>query len=118
MAIAGIYNATMDQGAQWTLTVVYDDSNGNPIDLTGYTARMQVRRKFDSPTAVLTLDTGGQGIVITPLTGTLALTATTGQTGLVEGGIYVYDLEITNGGVVTRLIQGNMTVRPQVTLNA
>ncbi len=118
MAIAGIYNITMDQGAQWTLTVVYDNNNGTPIDLTGYTARMQVRPKFGSDNAVLTLSSPSSGIVITPLTGTLALTATTAQTGDIPGGFYVYDLEISSGGVVTRLMQGSVTVRDQVTLNA
>ena len=108
----------MDQGAQWTLTVVYDNNNGTPIDLTGYTARMQVRPKFGSDNAVLTLSSPSSGIVITPLTGTLALTATTVQTAAIDGGFYVYDLEITSGGVVTRLMQGSVTVRDQVTLNA
>ena len=117
MAIAGIYNITMDQGAQWTLQVVYDNNNGTPIDLTGYTARMQVRPKFGSDNAVLTISSPSSGIVITPLTGTLNLTATTAQTGDIPGGFYVYDLEITSGGVVTRLMQGSVTVRDQVTLN-
>ena len=117
MAIAGIYNITMDQGAQWTLTVVYDNNNGTPIDLTGYTARMQVRPKFGSDNAVLTISSPSSGIVITPLTGTLNLTATTAQTGDIPGGFYVYDLEISSGGVVTRLMQGSVTVRDQVTLN-
>jgi hypothetical protein len=118
MATAGTYNITMDQGAQWTLTVVYEDSNGNPIDLTGYTAKMQLRRKFDSSTAVLTLQSPSSGIVITPLTGTLQLTATTAQMLLIEGGIYVYDLEISLGSVVTRLMMGSATVRSEVTKNA
>ena len=117
MATAGTYNITMDQGAQWTLTVVYEDSNGNPINLTGYTARMQLRKKFDSTTAVLTLATGGQGITITGPTGTIAITATDEQTGTIDGGLYVYDLELDNGGVITRLIQGQVTVSPQVTLS-
>ena len=118
MAIAGIYNITMDQGAQWTLQVVYDNNNGTPFDLTGYTARMQVRPKFGSDNAVLTISSPSSGIVITPLTGTLNLTATTAQTGDIPGGFYVYDLEISSGGVVTRLMQGSVTVRDQVTLNA
>jgi hypothetical protein len=118
MAIAGIYNITMDQGAQWTLQVVYDNNNGTPFDLTGYTARMQVRPKFGSDNAVLTISSPSSGIVITPLTGTLELTATTAQTGDIDGGFYVYDLEISSGGVVTRLMQGSVTVRDQVTLNA
>jgi hypothetical protein len=117
MAIAGIYNITMDQGAQWTLTVQYDNNNGTPFDLTGYTARMQVRPKFGSDNAVLTISSPSSGIVITPLTGTLNLTATTAQTGDIPGGFYVYDLEITSGGVVTRLMQGSVTVRDQVTFN-
>lgn len=117
MAIAGIYNITMDQGAQWTLTVVYDNNNGTPIDLTGYTARMQVRPKFGADNAVLTLSSVSGGIVITPLTGTLNLTATTAQTADIPGGFYVYDLEIDNAGIVTRLMQGSVTVRDQVTFN-
>ena len=117
MAIAGIYNITMDQGAQWTLQVVYDNNNGTPFDLTGYTARMQVRPKFGSDNAVLTISSPSSGIVITPLTGTLNLTATTAQTGDIPGGFYVYDLEISSGGVVTRLMQGSVTIRDQVTFN-
>jgi hypothetical protein len=35
----------------------------------------------------------------------------------IEGGIYVYDLELTNAGVVTRLIMGSATVRSEVTKN-
>ena len=117
MAIAGIYNITMDQGAQWTLTVVYKDNSGVAINLTGYTARMQVRPKFGAD-AALTLSSPSSGIVITGATGTLALTATTAQTAAIAGGFYVYDLEIAIGGVVTRLMQGNVTVRDQVTLDA
>jgi len=112
---AGIYNFTMDQGSTWTLQIVYEDPNGTPINLTGYTAEMQVRRKFDSPAPVLTLATGGQGIVITGGTGTIAITATDEQTEAIDAGLYVYDLELDNGGVRTRLIQGSVTVSAEVT---
>jgi hypothetical protein len=36
----------------------------------------------------------------------------------IEGGIYVYDLEISSGGIVTRLMMGSATVRSEVTKNA
>jgi hypothetical protein len=114
MAIAGIYNFTIDQGSTWTLQIVYNDSNGNPINLTGYTAEMQVRRKFDSDTAVLTLSTSNGGITIVPLTGTLNLVATDEQAAIAAG-LYVYDLELSTGGVRTRLIQGTVTVSGEVT---
>jgi hypothetical protein len=37
-------------------------------------------------------------------------------TAAIEEAIYVYDLEITSGaGIVTRLLQGQITVNPEVT---
>ena len=45
---------------------------------------------------------------------TVAMTASV--TAAIEEGIYVYDLEITSGaGIVTRLLQGEVTVNPEVT---
>lgn len=116
MATAGIYNGVMDQGATWTLTIVYEDPSGNPIDLSGNTGRMQLRSKFDS-SAVLTLSTSNGGMTITGPTGTIELLATATQMELIEPGLYVYDLELTNGSIIQRLIQGQMTVRAQVTAN-
>lgn len=114
---AGIYNFTLDQGSQYTTTIVYEDPSGNPIDLTGYTAAMQLREQSASPNpATLTLTSApGGGIVITPLTGTLDITMTTAQTGALDARFYVYDLELTLSGVVTRIIQGQITVSAQVT---
>ena len=113
---AGIYNFTIDQGAQYNTTIVYEDSSGNPIDLTGYSAKMELREQSSSPNpAALTLTSPSGGIVITPLTGTLAITMTTAQTNALSARFYVYDLELTVGGVVSRLIQGQITVYAQVT---
>ena len=114
MAIAGIYNFTMDQGSTWTLQLVYNDSTGAPVNLTGYTAEMQIRRKFDSENPVLTLSTSNGGITITPLTGTLNLIATDEQMAI-DAGFYVYDLELNIGGTRSRLIQGQVTVSGEVT---
>lgn len=112
---AGIYNFTMDQGSNWNLNVVYKGSDGNPINLTGYTAAMQLRQNYNSDTAVLTLSTSNGGITITGAQGKLFLSATAAQTGSLDAGFYVYDLEITSGGVVTRIIQGQITVAGEVT---
>lgn len=118
MATAGVYNFTIDQDSTYTVTLVYNDGNGNPIDLTGYEAKMQLREKYDSPTAALTLTTGGGGIVITGPTGTIDITATDEQTATLDPIFYVYDLDLKLGGVITRLIQGQVTVRPRVTIYA
>jgi hypothetical protein len=112
---AGIYNFTIDQGSNWNLNVIYKDSAGAVINLTGYTAAMQLRQNYNSDTAELTLNTSNGGIVITGAQGKLFLSATAVQTAALDAGFYVYDLEISSGGVVTRLIQGQITVAGEVT---
>lgn len=112
---AGIYNFTLDQGSTFNLVVVYKDADGQPINLTGYAAALQVRKAFDSAAAVLSLNTTNSGIAITGAEGKLSIAATATQTAAIPGGDYVYDLEVSSGGVVTRLIQGIVHVSPEVT---
>jgi len=113
--MAQAYNGTIDQGADWYLTAVYKDSTGTAINLTGYTAALQLREVADSTTPVLDLVTG-DGITITGATGTIQVHADALQTAAIAAGTYFYDLEITSaGGIVTRLIQGTQTVSAEVT---
>jgi hypothetical protein len=113
--VAVSYNVTIDQGANWDLNVEYDNPNGTPVNLTSYTAALQLRSLPESATAVLSLSTGS-GITITGATGLVAISATATQTRAIDEGIYFYDLEITSPqSVVTRLIQGQAVVTPEVT---
>lgn len=112
---AGIYNTTIDQGSVWSVVLVYTDSNNTPVNLTGYTAAMQLRQNYNSATADLTLTTANGGITIVGATGTITITATAVQTGALDPGFYVYDLELTSGSNISRLIQGQLTVAEQVT---
>ena len=109
------YNVTIDQGATWYLNVTYNNPNGTPVNITSYTAALQLRSLPESATAVLSLSTGS-GITITGATGLIAITATATQTRAIDEGTYYYDLEITSpAGVVTRLVQGQAVVTPEVT---
>jgi phage tail sheath gpL-like len=76
---------------------------------------MQLRQNYNSTTADLTLTTANGGITIVGATGTITITATATQTGLLDPGFYVYDLELTSGSNISRLIQGQLTVAEQVT---
>ena len=112
------YNTVIDQGADWYFDVTYQNPNGTPINLTGYTAACQLRSLPNSPSAVLTLTTQNGGITITPLSGIVALHATAIQTMAIDEGNYFYDVEIyssANPSVVTRLVQGQITVSAEVT---
>lgn len=87
-----------------------------PVNLTSYTAELQIRSLPSSPDAVLTLNTSNGGIAITALTGTIACHATAAQTTLIDEGTYYYDIEITSlSGIVTRVAQGQVIVSAEVT---
>lgn len=111
---AGIYNFTLDQGSTWNLEVLYKDANNAVINLTNYTAALQLRKAYDA-SAALSLDTTNGGIVITGNLGKIAITATATQTAAIVSGDYVFDLEIASGGVVSRILQGTVYVSPEVT---
>ena len=110
------YIVEIDQGADWFFNVTYEQPAGTPVNITSYTAALQLRSLPESTTAVLSLATGGNGITITGAAGLVAVHATAAQTGAIIAGDYYYDLEITSpSGVVTRLVQGQALVNPQVT---
>jgi hypothetical protein len=113
---APTYNFEIEQGTTTVKVLQYTDSSGNPIPLTGYTARMQMRPTVGSLIKYLDLATSpGTGIVITALTGviTITISAATSATIPTDG---VYDLEIESGsGVVTRLLQGAISISQEVT---
>jgi hypothetical protein len=114
--MASVYNTTIDQGADWYVNFTYQTSAGVAINLTGYTAAMQLRAPTDSLIASLSLSSPSNGIAITAATGLVAVHATAAQTGALVAGIYEYDLELTSStNIVTRLVQGQLTVLAQVT---
>tara|TARA_B110000503_G_scaffold139083_1_gene226630 strand:- start:212 stop:559 length:348 start_codon:yes stop_codon:yes gene_type:complete len=112
---AGTYLITAEQGATFTRTIVWKDSAGVPVDLTGYTARMQVREDYFSTVAELTLTTANGKITLGGVTGSIVLNVSATDMALLQANSYVYDLELEIGGVVTRLIQGTFTVNAEVT---
>lgn len=113
---AADYDLLIEQGATLSQSFVWTDSSGAAINLIGYTARMQVRSSVTSATTLLELTTENGGITITGGSGTVTLTQTATQTAAYTWRQGVYDLElVSGGGVVTRLVQGSVTVSPEVT---
>ena len=112
--MAAIANLTVDQGATFNSDVTVKDSNGNPFNLTGYTASAKISKGFASTRTrtAMTCTISGDAT-----TGVITLALTADQTGNLEEGRYVYDLEIlqTSSSTVTRVIEGIISVSPQVT---
>lgn len=112
--MSNLYNMKLKQGSDERFILTYKDALGDIIDLTGYSARLQVRRQVSSPSPTLSL-TMGLGITITALSGVITIDFTNAQTSSLNGS-YVYDLELISPDTrVRRIMQGSITVDPEVT---
>ena len=86
-----------------------------PVDITGYTAKMQVRKKPGAP-LVLEMSTQNGRITFTPLTGIINIVVQAADTALLVPGLYRYDLDLTDqAGFVTRFIQGAFEIVETIT---
>ena len=111
--MAAIANLTIDQGATFTSDVTVKDAQGNAFNLTGYTAAAKLAKGFASTRTRTNMTTS---IATDATTGVVTLSLTATETSALDAERYVYDLEITSGATVTRVIEGIITVRPQVTV--
>jgi hypothetical protein len=103
-------NIVIDQGTDFTAIVDVVDSAGATYDLEGYTAAAQMRKNYTS-SAATTFVAEHNGIG-----GAITLSLTNTVTAALEPGRYLYDVEITSeGGVVTRVVEGIATVTPGMT---
>lgn len=123
---------TLYQGSTFTRRIEYLDSNGSRVDLTDYSARMQVRPTYESSTIYFNLTTSitadGTGLTMTPVSASTILPASSGSIGitisaysssLVNFDQAYFDLEIYSGSgaseYVRRLFSGKMKMYKQVT---
>ena len=115
----GNYDLMIIQGATLDETFTWKDSAGVAVNLTGYTARMQIRNERGGATLYETLTTvPTEGITLGGAAGTIRIERTPVQTGAYtfERGVYDIELTVTATGVVTRLIEGAVVVSRQVTV--
>ena len=109
--MAIVSNLTVDQGSTFSASIDITDTEDNVLVLTGYTVAGQIRKTYDSSTAV-----SFTASVSNATTGEVTIALTPAQTNALVAGRYVYDVEITSaGGTVTRVIEGQLEVTPGVT---
>jgi len=108
-------NLTIDKSATFSSDVTVTDTDGTAFDLTGYTAAAKMALGYASTRTRVTLTTTING---DPTTGIITISLTADQTKTLEAPArYVYDVEITktSDSTVTRVIEGIITVSPDVT---
>ena len=103
-------NLVIDQGTTFSADLTLTDENGDPLDLVGYTANSQIRKWYTSSNAAAIFSTS-----INVQSAVITLSLTSNQSGNLTSGRYVYDVEINNGSEVSRIVEGIVTVTPQVT---
>jgi len=103
-----------------TLGKVYTSGTGSikysaPTNITGYTARMQIRESIDDVTEILELtDVAGLDLIVNGAQITITMTAT--ETAAFTFDQAVYDLEMISGtGAVKRLLEGSVILSKEVT---
>jgi len=102
-------NLIIDQGATFSSSFNVNDDAGDALDLEGYTGRSQIRKHFTSSNYV----SFGVSVVNT---GIVTLSLSSNTTTTLTPGRYVYDVElIDGGGSVSRIVEGVVTVTPEVT---
>ena len=120
--MVGIYNITILQGADTNdLEITPTEDDGTPIDLSTSTAGMQIRPTAKSSIIYDSLTTINARLVIESYVDDavtywrVVIKFPSATTSTYDWTDAVYDLELYTGSVTERLIEGTVTVSPEVT---
>ncbi len=108
---------SLPQGSDTTIPINY--RVGDPlalVELSTYTAKLQVRQNYTSPVLLELSSTDGTIVLddVTPNITLIFIASKTENMTVFEG--MIYDLEITsNTGTVTRVLEGTFSISRQVT---
>jgi len=108
--MAANYGLEIEAGATFSLEFEYKNDDGTLFDFTGWTAKAQIRQTPSSATALeITTSINTSTSVIT-----ISLTAV--QTATLTATNYVWAMELTQTATskVVRLVEGGVTVSPEV----
>jgi hypothetical protein len=95
------------RGDTWTRAWELKDAAGHPIDLTGASARLQVRDAAGA--VVIAASTADGRLTLTPASGRIDMLVPYSATGLAPGS-YRFDLEVTHAGGLRRTYEQDTLV--------
>jgi len=110
------HDITVPQGANFEMTIEAKNADRSVMNLTGWSARMQVRETVESVTPLLDASTSNGRITINAPGGIVMVNVDASVTGAMVWTNGVYDLEIfTSATNVKRLAEGFAYLSPEVT---
>lgn len=106
-----VVNLVIDQGADFEQTFDLTAANGEPLDLTNYSASAQMRKHAGSKIAHdFTIDFTDREA------GQIKLSLTDTQTRLIKAGRHVYDILLTDqNSEKVKILEGQALVRASAT---
>ena len=114
-----IANIAIFQGATFDQTLFYETGEPpTPFNLSGYTAKMQIRSRPESKAVILELSTTNGRITLNygSQNGAIRLLISADITAtLPPRDEAVYDLVLYSGTIKTRILQGSVVISPEVT---
>jgi hypothetical protein len=109
--LAGYVELILEQAATFNTTVNVNGADGSTVNLANHYANSQIRKSYYSTTAY-DLDAA----ITDAYDGVITLSMTAANTSNLRPGRYVFDLTTTDANnVVTRVVEGIVTVTPGVT---
>jgi len=108
------YNLVCEQATTFNFQFVIKN-NDTPWDLAGYTATMTVKPFSNSTTTTLLATTANGKITFNNDAGRIIVAFTATDTNITPSR-YIYDLVLTSGVTVTRILEGKFIVTPGVTV--
>lgn len=109
---AGSFDISIEQGTTYGMNITMTNSDGTVFDLTDWTPRSMIRKKYSDVTETAEFTVG-----VDLITGTISLSLTPTETAALPAGSFLWDLEIAKAADVDvrRILQGAVTVSPEVT---
>ena len=100
----------IDQGSDFITEMTLENDNGTAMNLFSFTVYSQFRKSYNSNVGYSFI-----AAVTDPSNGkfTLSLPGTTSSS--IKPGRYLYDVEITNSVSKTRVVEGVITINPEIT---
>lgn len=109
---AGYTELFLEQGADFSMSIVLDDVAGQAFNLVNFSASSQMRKSYYSTNAAatFTVSTGNS-----PQDGVIVLSLDSANTANIYPGRYVYDVYVSQANTRYRVLEGIVSVTPQVT---
>ena len=107
--MATISNIVIDQGTTFSLELNLTNDDNSAKNLADYTVTSQMRKSYEATTAT------DFTTAKVDATGKITISLTAAQTAALKSGRYVYDIEIASSAETLRVLEGIVTVTPNVT---